>query len=295
MDQIKIGRFIAERRKKVGLTQAQLAEKMNITDRAVSKWETGKAMPDSSIMLELCDVLEITVNDLLTGEVITMENNSKEMEKNLLELVRQKEEADKRLLEAAGCDVVFMPTVEEVYPEPDNRVFNLGPVAEVMEGAMRPGHFNGVAQIVSKLFMYVEPDRAYFGEKDFQQIAVIREMVRQEGFRLEIVPCPIVREADGLAKSSRNVRLTPENRAKAPAIAKALMESVEFAKTHTVAETHDKVVEQITAAGMEVEYYQIVDSLTMQAVENWDDAPHINGCVTVYCGDVRLIDNIAYK
>ena len=205
------------------------------------------------------------------------------------------EEADKRLLEAAGCDVVFMPTVEEVYPEPDNRVFNLGPVAEVMEGAMRPGHFNGVAQIVSKLFMYVEPDRAYFGEKDFQQIAVIREMVRQGGFRLEIVPCPIVREADGLAKSSRNVRLTPENRAKAPAIAKALMESVEFAKTHTVAETHDKVVEQITAAGMEVEYYQIVDSLTMQAVENWDDAPHINGCVTVYCGDVRLIDNIAYK
>ena len=205
------------------------------------------------------------------------------------------EEADKRLLEAAGCDVVFMPTVEEVYPEPDNRVFNLGPVAEVMEGAMRPGHFNGVAQIVSKLFMYVEPDRAYFGEKDFQQIAVIREMVRQEGFRLEIVPCPIVREADGLAKSSRNVRLTPENRAKAPAIAKALMESVEYAKTHTVAETHDKVVEQITAAGMEVEYYQIVDSLTMQAVENWDDAPHINGCVTVYYGDVRLIDNIAYK
>lgn len=205
------------------------------------------------------------------------------------------EEADKRLLEAAGCDVVFMPTVEEVYPEPDNRVFNLGPVAEVMEGAMRPGHFNGVAQIVSKLFMYVEPDRAYFGEKDFQQIAVIREMVRQEGFRLEIVPCPIVREADGLAKSSRNVRLTPENRAKAPAIAKALMESVEYAKTHTVAETHDKVVEQITAAGMEVEYYQIVDSLTMQAVENWDDAPQINGCVTVYCGDVRLIDNIAYK
>ena len=162
------------------------------------------------------------------------------------------EEADKRLLEAAGCDVVFMPTVEEVYPEPDNRVFNLGPVSEVMEGAMRPGHFNGVAQIVSKLCMYVEPDRAYFGEKDFQQIAVIREMVRQEGFRLEIVPCPIVREADGLAKSSRNVRLTPENRAKAPAIAKALMESVEYAKTHTVAETNDKVVEQITAAGMEV-------------------------------------------
>ena len=205
------------------------------------------------------------------------------------------EAADCSKMEAAGVDYAFIPSVEEIYPEPDTRVFDLGPVAEVMEGAMRPGHFNGVAQIVSKLFAIVTPDKAYFGEKDFQQIAVIREMVRQEGFRLEIVPCPIVREADGLAKSSRNVRLTPENRAKAPAIAKALMESVEYAKTHTVAETHDKVVEQITAAGMEVEYYQIVDSLTMQAVENWNDAPHINGCVTVYCGDVRLIDNIAYK
>ena len=140
------------------------------------------------------------------------------------------EEADKALLEAAGCDVVFMPSVEEVYPEPDTRVFNLGPVAEVMEGPMRPGHFNGVAQIVSKLFMMVEPDRAYFGEKDFQQIAVIREMVRQEGFKLEIVPCPIVREADGLAKSSRNVRLSADARMAAPLIHKILAKSVDFAR-----------------------------------------------------------------
>lgn len=205
------------------------------------------------------------------------------------------EEADKALLEAAGCDVVFMPTVEEVYPEPDTRVFDLGPVAEVMEGPMRPGHFNGVAQVVSKLFMMVEPDRAYFGEKDFQQIAVIREMVRQLGFKLEIVPCPIVREADGLAKSSRNVRLTPENRAIAPNIYRLLSESLDFAKSHTVEETIGFVTEGINAYdAMEVEYYQIVDGITMQPIAKWDDTNYAVGCITVYCGDVRLIDNITY-
>ena len=205
------------------------------------------------------------------------------------------EEADKALLEAAGCDVVFMPSVEEVYPEPDTRVFNLGPVAEVMEGPMRPGHFNGVAQIVSKLFMMVEPDRAYFGEKDFQQIAVIREMVRQEGFKLEIVPCPIVREADGLAKSSRNVRLTPENRAGAPNIYRLLSESLDFAKSHTVDETIKFVTTGINAYdAMEVEYYQIVDGITMQPISAWTDTRYAVGCITVYCGDVRLIDNITY-
>lgn len=205
------------------------------------------------------------------------------------------EEADKALLEAAGCDVVFMPSVEEVYPEPDTRVFNLGPVAEVMEGPMRPGHFNGVAQIVSKLFMMVEPDRAYFGEKDFQQIAVIREMLRQEGFKLEIVPCPIVREADGLAKSSRNVRLTPENRAVAPNIYRLLSESLDFAKSHTVDETIKFVTTGINAYdAMEVEYYQIVDGITMQPISAWTDTRYAVGCITVYCGDVRLIDNITY-
>ena len=205
------------------------------------------------------------------------------------------EEADKALLEAAGCDVVFMPTVEEVYPEPDTRVFNLGPVAEVMEGPMRPGHFNGVAQVVSKLFMMVEPDRAYFGEKDFQQIAVIREMVRQLGFKLEIVPCPIVREADGLAKSSRNVRLTPENRAVAPCIYRLLSESLDFAQSHSVEETIAFVTGGINAHdAMEVEYYQIVDGITMQPITEWADTGYAVGCITVYCGDVRLIDNITY-
>lgn len=206
------------------------------------------------------------------------------------------EERDCALLEAAGCDVVFMPAVEEVYPEPDNRQFDLGAVAEVMEGAHRPGHFNGVAQIVSKLFGFVEPDRAYFGEKDFQQIAVIRKMVQLEGFKLQIVACPIKREDDGLALSSRNVRLTAEQRQLAPNIYRVLKESCNFAKSHTVAETEKFVVDSLNALPqMEVEYYSIVDALTMQPVSDWTDADSITGCITVYCGEVRLIDNIAYK
>ena len=205
------------------------------------------------------------------------------------------EEADRALLESAGCDIAFMPTVEEIYPEPDTRVFALGRVAEVMEGAMRPGHFNGVAQIVSKLFMFVEPDRAYFGEKDFQQIAVIRSMVKSEGFKLEIVPCPIVREADGLAKSSRNVRLTPKMRKVAPNIARILNESKEYAKSHTVGETEKYVVDAINSYdGMEIEYYQIVDGISLEHLTSWDETGYAVGCVTVYCGDVRLIDNITY-
>lgn len=206
------------------------------------------------------------------------------------------EDADCQLLEQAGCDVVFMPTPQEIYPEPDTRVFALGKVAEVMEGAHRPGHFNGVAQIVSKLFAFVQPDRAYFGEKDFQQIAVIRKMVELEGFTLKIVACPIKREADGLALSSRNVRLTAEQRKVAPGIYKTLSASLDFAKSHTIDETKSYVVSTINAMPeMEVEYYEIVDALTMQPVDDWDAAKAITGCVTVYCGDVRLIDNIAYK
>ncbi len=205
-------------------------------------------------------------------------------------------EADAALLERCGVDIAFMPTVEDVYPEPDTRVFHLGPVAEVMEGAMRPGHFNGVCQIVSKLFMFVEPTRAYFGEKDFQQIAVIKAMVAQLGMSLEIVECPCVREADGLAKSSRNVRLTPLVRKVAPAIYRTLKESLVFAEDHSVEQTHDWVVATINAyPEMEVEYYMICDGDTLQPVTSWEESRHVVGCITVYCGDVREIDNITYK
>lgn len=206
------------------------------------------------------------------------------------------EEADCRLLEDAGVDVAFIPSVEEMYPEPDTRVFDLGPVAEVMEGAMRPGHFNGVAQVVSKLMRMAEPDRAYFGEKDFQQIAVIRRMVEIEKIPVEIVDCPICREDDGLALSSRNVRLTPEQRAIAPAIHRTLAGSLEYAVDgHSLAETIRYVTDTINSfPGMKVEYYEIVDPLTMQPLKEWPQGKETVGCVTVWCGDVRLIDNIKY-
>lgn len=205
------------------------------------------------------------------------------------------EASDCALLESAGVDGGFMPTVEEIYPEPDTRVFALGPVAEVMEGKMRPGHFNGVAQIVSKLFAMTNPTRAYFGEKDFQQIAVIRKMVELEKFELELVPCPIQREADGLALSSRNVRLTPVHRAIAPKIHEALAASVDYGRTHTVKATTEMVIDAINSVdGLEVEYYQIVDGPTCLPIDSWDESVSPVGCVTVYAGDVRLIDNIKY-
>lgn len=203
------------------------------------------------------------------------------------------EEADCEKLSAAGVDVAFIPSVEEMYPEPDERVFDLGEVADVMEGPMRPGHFNGVAQVVSKLFMFARPTRAYFGEKDFQQIAVIRRMVELEGFDIEIVDCPIKRADDGLALSSRNVRLTPEQREVAPMIHRIMKESLSMAPGKSDDEVKRFVIDRINEVPfMKVEYYEIVHPLTMQPVDDWTDAPV--GCITVYCGDVRLIDNIKY-
>lgn len=205
-------------------------------------------------------------------------------------------DADCALLSSLGANYVFAPSVEEVYPEPDTRVFDFAPLDKVMEGVYRPGHFNGVAQIVSKLFMYVEPDRAYFGEKDFQQLAIIREMVRQLGFKLQVVGCPIVREKDGLALSSRNTLLTPEQRITALAISKTLFASLDYAKLHTLTETKQMVEQTIAGTeGLELEYYEVVDGNTLQPVASWDDTDYIVGCITVYCGKVRLIDNIRYK
>ena len=206
------------------------------------------------------------------------------------------EEADCARLRDAGVDVAFLPSVEEMYPEPDTRVFDLGPVAEVMEGAMRPGHFNGVAQVVSRLFAMVEPDRAYFGEKDFQQIAVIRRMVELEGFDIDIVACPIKREADGLALSSRNVRLTPHQREVAPNIHRILEESRDYYLALSVDEVRRKVIDAINAyPEMEVEYYDIVNAADMQPITEWSQCADAVGCITVYLGDVRLIDNIKYN
>jgi pantoate--beta-alanine ligase len=207
-------------------------------------------------------------------------------------------EADCRLLESCGADYVLAPEVEEMYPTPDTRQFEFPPVSTVMEGAHRPGHFNGVCQVVSRLFYIVRPDRAYFGEKDWQQIAVVKAMVKQLGLPVQIVECPIVRDDDGLARSSRNTLLAPDERAIAPTIYKALKNSVTYAKKHTLKETHDKVVDDINKVdGLEVEYFSIVDGNTLQDVAEWEDSSYVVGCITVYCGKtpIRLIDHIKYK
>jgi len=205
-------------------------------------------------------------------------------------------EADCRLLEECKADIAFAPSVKEIYPEPDTRQFSYPPTDSVMEGAMRPGHFNGVCQIVSKLFSYVEPDRGYFGEKDYQQIAVIRRMAEDLGFKLQIIPCPVVRQADGLAMSSRNALLSDEERTTAANIYRVMKESCSLGLS--VQQTHDYVVKEINSIpGLEVQYFSIVDGDSLADVTSWDDAPSIVGCITVFCGSkpIRLIDHIRYK
>ena len=232
-------------------------------------------------------------NDICVVSVFV--NPTQFNDKHDLETYPRTLEADCALLESAGCDFVFAPSVEEMYPEPDTRTFDFGTVMQVMEGAKRPGHFNGVAQVVSKLFYIVEPDNAYFGEKDFQQIAVIRAMVKQLQIPVRINACPIVREADGLALSSRNTRLTPALRQKAPLIARTLQESKALAATKSVREVIDYVVNTLNAdPDLEVEYYEIVDGNSLVSIQDWKDTSYAVGCVTVYCGEVRLIDNIKY-
>ena len=217
-------------------------------------------------------------------------------DKNDLKHYPRTPEADAALLEAAGADLVLMPSVEEIYPEPDTRQFDFGAVDKVMEGATRPGHFNGVAQVVSRLFEMVRPARAYFGEKDFQQLAVIKAMVAQLGLAVEIVECPIVRDADGLALSSRNRLLTPAHRAAAPHIYAVLRRAVEKSHELSPAELKAWVVEAVEQNDLlRVIYYQSVDASTMQEVGAWSDSARIQGCIAVQAGEIRLIDNIRIR
>ena len=202
-------------------------------------------------------------------------------------------EADAAMLAEAGVDFVLFPTVEEIYPEPDTRVFDFGLIDKVMEGATRPGHFNGVAQVVSRLFAIVEPDKAYFGEKDFQQIAVIRAMVGQLGLKVEIVDCPIVRDSDGLARSSRNTLLDKEHREAAPHIYEVLSAAVRKVGEMLPSELSEWVVREVERNPLlKVIYFQAVDASTMQQVQTWEESERVQGCIAVQAGAIRLIDNI---
>lgn len=221
----------------------------------------------------------------------TQFNNKEDLEKYPRNLDR-----DSEYLAKEGVTYIFAPSVNEIYPQIDTRQFDFGEIDKVMEGVHRPGHFNGVAQIVSRLFDIVKPDRAYFGEKDFQQLAIIRAMVKQLGLAVQIVPMPIVRESSGLALSSRNERLTHKQKEIAANISRVLYESRSWMQTYSVQDVIEKVVSTLNEFdGLVTEYFEIVDGDSLQAIKDWRDSDYIVGCIAIYCGDVRLIDNVLYK
>lgn len=202
---------------------------------------------------------------------------------------------DVELLKTVGCDIVFAPSVVEIYPEPDTRKFDFGYIESVMEGAKRPGHFNGVGQVVSRLFDIVRPDKAFFGMKDFQQIAIIRSMVKQLKYAVEIVPCPIIREESGLARSSRNTLLDEEHKKNAPHIYATLKKATSLVSEKSVEEMKKWIADEINSNPLlETEYVEIVDEETLQITKDWNEPGKKVACVAVYAGKIRLIDNIVF-
>lgn len=235
---------------------------------------------------EQCD---ITVVSIFVNP--TQFNNKADLEKYPRNI-----EQDKKLLLNVGCNILFYPDEKEMYPEPDNREFNFGDLETVMEGEFRPGHFNGVAQIVSKLFDAVQPDKAFFGEKDFQQLAVIRELVRRQNYPIQIISCATVRETDGLAMSSRNERLTKKQRQVAPIISKTLFEAKKMFSEGVKIEAIKRYVTDTMNKGedMSLEYFDIVDSDSLQSVTEITDSKHVTACIALHLGEVRLIDNVIF-
>ncbi len=221
----------------------------------------------------------------------TQFNNSADLERYPRDLNK-----DIALLNGSACELLFAPSVKEIYPHPDSRIFDFGLIDKVMEGKFRPGHFNGVGQIVSRLFDIVKPNKAFFGEKDFQQLAVIRDLVKKLKYDIEVVACPIIREKDGLAMSSRNALLTDAHRKKAPIIAESLIESCNFAEANDVDNTKKFVIDRVNSVSeLKVEYFEIVNGKTLQNINSWDECEFIVGCIAVFAGEIRLIDNVIYK
>ena len=234
-------------------------------------------------------------NDICVVSVFvnpTQFNNASDLEKYPRNL-----QQDADLLKSVGCELIFAPEADEMYNIDEliaHFEFDFAGLDNVMEGKFRPGHFNGVVQIVSKLFQLVQPDKAYFGEKDFQQLAIIHHMTKVMNFEVEIVDCPIVREPSGLAMSSRNERLTAIQRKNAAEISKVLFESRNFATQFSPKELTKSVTDRInTVDELKVEYFEIVNSNTLQTIQSWDEPS--TGCIAVFCGEVRLIDNIRYN
>jgi len=203
-------------------------------------------------------------------------------------------EQDATLLLGADCDVLFIPTVEEVYPPGLDLTVRLdfGPLERVMEGIFRPGHFVGMATVVKRLLDIVQPHHLYMGQKDFQQLSIVRSMLQQVHSPIELVMCPTVREADGLAMSSRNVRLSPEMRAAAPVIYQSLLAARETFKTEAAGKIQTRALQQMRDAGLQPEYFELVDGFTLLPVTQHKDHSLVVACTAVFAGDVRLIDNL---
>jgi pantoate--beta-alanine ligase len=267
---------------------------ISLTERLRDEWKTIGFVPTMGALhaghLSLVKKSK-EENDITIASVFV--NPTQFNDKDDLENYPRSPERDVALLKECGCDYAFLPGMEEIYPDEDTRTFSFGYAGSVMEGERRPGHFNGVAQVVSRLFDIVSPDRAYFGQKDFQQVVIIRQLVQQSRYNVKIVVCPTVRETDGLAMSSRNALLSTDQRASAPRIYQTLKRAAEMTASTGVQELKAWVTREIDESPyLKTDYFEIVDSVELRPVQSWQEAGEKIGCVAVHAGKVRLIDNI---
>jgi len=233
---------------------------------------------------------DITVCSIFVNP--TQFNNPTDLEK-----YPRSTDEDIEKLKSADCDVLFLPEVKDIYPEGQKtETFDFGSIETVMEGEHRPGHFNGVGTVVSKFFDILKPTRAYFGEKDYQQFAIIKKLVELKNYSIEIIPCPILRETDGLAMSSRNVRLTPEERKAAPIIHQALTFAQKNYGSFTPLDLKRMVIELVEKSPfLQVEYVEISDANSLKSVEQFADNKCYRIFIALFAGNVRLIDNQVIK
>lgn len=250
-----------------------------------------------------------TMGALHEGHISLVENSKKENDRTIvsvfvnptqfnnledLEKYPRTEQADASLLKEAGVDAVFFPTVEVIYPDgAESEKFNFQGLENQMEGKFRPGHFDGVGTVVKRFFEIIQPNKAYFGEKDFQQLRIIQQLIQNTRLPIEIVPVPIKRAENGLALSSRNKRLTPEMLEEAPKIYQILNKAKDYLQSHTIAETKSFVEEEFGKTKLKLEYFEIADEETLESIEELKPGQKIRGFIAVFAGEIRLIDNMA--
>ena len=233
-------------------------------------------------------------NDVVVCSIFvnpTQFNNASDLEK-----YPRMPDADIHLLKQAGCDYAFLPSVDEIYPNGKQLLdIDFGALEKVMEGEFRPGHFKGMATVVNRLFEIVNPEKAYFGKKDFQQLAIVKNMVKQLRLPVNVIGCDTLRQDDGLAMSSRNMLLTPPQRKAAPLIYKGMMTAQEFIPYHTVEAVKELVIRYIQQSPLlKVEYFEIVNPETLQPIQNWSECKEVQACIAVLTEGPRLIDNVTY-